>query len=43
MITGPLAFGQPLPKVPIWLSDDLSVPLELQASYEETCRVLRIP
>jgi hypothetical protein len=39
----PLAVGQPLPTLPIWLSDELHVSLELEASYEETCRVLRIP
>jgi hypothetical protein len=39
----PLVVGQPLPTLPIWLSDELYVPLELEASYEETCRVLRIP
>ena len=39
----PLAVGQPLPTLPLWLADDLSVPLELEASYEETCRILRIP
>ena len=38
----PLAVGQPLPSLPIWLSDDQSVSLELEASYEETCRSLRI-
>lgn len=38
----PLAIGQPLPLFPIWLSETLSVPLELEASYEETCRVLRV-
>jgi hypothetical protein len=38
-----LAVGQPLPTLPLWLSDDLAVPLELEASYEETCRILRIP
>jgi hypothetical protein len=38
----PLAVGQPLPNLPIWLSDELHVSLELEASYEETCRVLRI-
>jgi hypothetical protein len=38
----PLAVGQPLPNLPIWLSDELNVWLELEASYEETCRVLRI-
>lgn len=38
-----LATGQPLPTLPLWLADDLAVPLELEASYEETCRILRIP
>jgi hypothetical protein len=37
-----LTVGQPLPTLPLWLADDLAVPLELEASYEETCRVLRI-
>ena len=36
------AVGQPLPTVPLWLADNLAIPLELEASYEETCRVLRI-
>jgi hypothetical protein len=38
-----LAVGQPLPTLPLWLADDLAVPLELEANYEETCRILRIP
>jgi hypothetical protein len=38
-----LAVGQPLPTLPLWLSDTLAVPLELEECYEETCRVLRIP
>ena len=25
-----------------WLTEELFVPVELEASYEETCRVLRI-
>lgn len=37
-----LQVGQPLPTLPLWLSDDLAIPLELEASYEETCRVLRL-
>lgn len=37
-----LHLGQPLPTLPIWLADDFAVPLELEASYEEACRVLRI-
>ena len=39
----PLAVGTPLPTLPIWLADDLHVPLELEVSYEDTCCVLRIP
>jgi hypothetical protein len=39
----PLTIGQPLPTLPLWLADNLSIPLDLEASYEETCRVLRIP
>lgn len=38
-----LALGQPLPTLPLWLADNLAVPLELEECYEETCRVLRIP
>jgi hypothetical protein len=38
-----LAIGQPLPTLPLWLADSLAVPLELEATYEETCRILRIP
>jgi len=38
-----LQIGQPLPTLPLWLADNLAVPLELEASYEETCRILRIP
>lgn len=34
--------GQPLPTLPLWLDDDLAVPLELESSYEETCRILRL-
>ena len=38
-----LSVGQLLPTLPLWLSDELAVPLELGATYEETCRILRIP
>ena len=38
-----LSVGQPLPTLPLWLCKDLAVSLELEASYEETCRALRIP
>jgi hypothetical protein len=38
----PMAVGQPLPTLPIWLDIDLGVFLDLEKSYEETCRVLHI-
>ena len=38
-----LTLGRPLPTLPLWLADNFAVPLELEESYEETCRVLRIP
>jgi hypothetical protein len=38
----PLALGQPLPPLPLWLGADLAVSLDLEGSYEDTCRVLRI-
>ena len=41
----PLALGQPLPPLPplpLWLDVDLPVSLDLEGSYEDTCRVLRI-
>lgn len=37
-----LEIGRPLPTLPLWLAEDLAVPLELEATYEETCRALRI-
>jgi hypothetical protein len=38
-----LAVGRPLPTLPLWLTEDLAVSLDLEASYEDACRVLRIP
>lgn len=38
-----LMLGQPLPTLPLWLSEELAVPLNLEASYEEACSILRIP
>jgi hypothetical protein len=38
-----LTLVHPLPTLPLWLADNLAVPLELEECYEETCRVLRIP
>jgi hypothetical protein len=39
----PLMLRQPLPTLPLWLSDTVAIPLELEESYEQTCRDLRIP
>lgn len=39
----PLEVGKPLPNLPIWLNEETSVTLDLEASYEETCRVLHVP
>jgi len=41
--THALAVGQTLPTLPLWLAENLAVPLELESSYEETCKTLRIP
>jgi hypothetical protein len=41
--TQPLGLGRPLPTVPLWLADDLAVPLELEESYEQSCNILNIP
>jgi hypothetical protein len=38
-----LGLGQPLPTVPLWLADNLAVPLELEESYEQSCSILNIP
>lgn len=38
----PATIGQSLPTLPIWLKGTLAVALDLEASYEETCRTLRI-
>ena len=39
----PMAVGEPLPTIPLWLTPDLRVMLPLETSYQETCRLLRIP
>lgn len=39
----PLNIGEPLPTMPLWLADNLAVPLELEASYEQSCKILGIP
>lgn len=38
----PLTLGQPLPTLPLWIAADLSVPLDLDASYQAACTDLRI-
>jgi hypothetical protein len=38
----PLALGEALPVMPLWLSLDLCVPVRLEESYLATCRSLRI-
>jgi hypothetical protein len=38
----PLAVGDALPTVPLWLAADLAVPLELELTYEAACKSLRI-
>ena len=38
----PLAVGEALPVLPLWLAEELAVPLDLEASYAQTCRDLRI-
>lgn len=38
----PLTVGRNLPTLPVWLSEHLAVSLDLEASYEDACRALRI-
>jgi hypothetical protein len=38
----PLVVGRLMPTLPLWLANNLAVPLDLEESYEETCRILRI-
>jgi hypothetical protein len=38
-----LGLGRALPTLPLWLADDLAVPLELEDSYEQSCSILNIP
>jgi Protein of unknown function (DUF4058) len=37
-----LSIGQPLPILPLWLADNFAVALDLEATYEETCRSFRM-
>lgn len=37
-----LVVGQPLPTLPLWLREDLVIPLDLEQSYEQACSDLWI-
>ncbi len=39
----PLAIGEALPTMPLWLLHGPCVPLDLETSYEQTARQLRLP
>jgi hypothetical protein len=41
--TQTLVVGQPLLLLPLWLGENLAVPLEQEATNQETCRIPRIP
>lgn len=41
--TNPLAVGQPLPPLPLWLSDDVRLAFDLERSYEQACEDVSIP
>jgi hypothetical protein len=38
----PLQVGAQLSTLPVWLSPNVAIPLDLESSYEATCRALRI-
>lgn len=38
----PLAIGEPMPTLPLWLTGTLAVPLDLEPSYEQACHDLWI-
>lgn len=38
----PMVVGQTLPVLPIWLDNDHAISLELEVSYQQTCRALRL-
>ena len=37
-----LALGQPFPTLPLWLTGQFAVPLNLEQSYEQACHDLWI-
>lgn len=38
----PIELGKAIPDLPVWLDNDLHVMLDLEGSYEQTCKTLRI-
>lgn len=38
----PMELGKKLPSIPVWLSEESSIMVDLEPGYEEVCRVLRI-
>jgi hypothetical protein len=38
----PIAVGEPLPTMPLWLRGGLCLPVELEATYERTCTEQRL-
>lgn len=38
----PIALGQPLPTMPLWLRGGLCLPVELETTYERTCTEQRV-
>jgi len=40
--TNSMRIGDALPTLPLWLTDDLAVPLELESPYEQACALVNI-
>ncbi len=38
----PLVVGEPLPQLPLWLPGPVNVAVDLETTYEDTCRALRL-
>lgn len=38
----PVRLGEPIPELPVWLDNDQHVMLDLEGSYEQTCKTLQI-
>lgn len=39
----PLTLGQPIPSIPLWVGETERYDLPLEESYEDVCRILRLP